>query len=148
MNFFQLPQTVLITLHGSFRTPWQRKMQSTEKGLWSSWMLSTQILCIIDYASSFLTFFLFTMLCGPGPFVHCFPHFPSAASELCFIFLSLLQHCFPLPLSQSDIPHISCGEEKLTAKTRKYNCVSIIWSLSYLSLSLLSLLGKQTRLTT
>ena len=69
-TFFQLPEIVSISLHGSFRTEisWQRKMQSTEKGLWSNWMLSTQTLCIIDYpcVSNFLTFFLLTMLCGPG----------------------------------------------------------------------------------
>lgn len=84
-------------------------------------MLSTQTLCIIDYpcASNFLTSSLRTMFCGPGSFVHHFPHFLSAALELCFIFLLPLQHCFPLPLSQSDIPHISREEEKLDRKNEE-----------------------------
>lgn len=56
------------------------------------------------------------------PFVHHFLHFPCAASEeSCFINLSPSQHYFSPPLSQSNIPHISCGKEKLSARGKGEN---------------------------
>lgn len=127
-------------------------MQSTEKGLWSSWMLSTQILCIIDspYTSSFLTFFLLTMLCGPGALCTPLSSLPSwCFRRICFICLPPSQHCFPPPFPLSDIPHISCGKEKLVEKNGEIqlcqHCLKSV--LLLLSLSILSLLGKQSKKT-
>lgn len=59
-----------------------------------------------------LHFFLLTMLCGLGPFMHHLSLFHSACSEeISFICASPSQHCFPPLPSQSDIPHINHGKE-------------------------------------